>query len=407
MVQSRHKYFMSEIRKLINIVSEAPDPLKKEIINTVRSIDDETLLYKVLNTLKAGNIEERIASVIGHDADAKAFLERITEIIVKIPAPVEEKNAFLDQYSKGIINTKLLLGGKANNFLQLVGGNNFAKELFKILSTTLVSQGVGPGEVALAVLSPEIKWSGRAVGGGDVQIGKLAVEVKTSVSSGGRWINARKARMNMAGIEQAIVDAEIETLKKVYKQKNPMPMGLPARLNPEYWVTKVRPQIDPKFLEDCVEHMANGLFNHVDNSQYQTALYNGSAAEIKEAILAVGFENYKAYSHFDGILMMDVGSETARYFKDYDSMAGSIKSDTPYIYAPEAEGMPKVSLMPVEGVSATPAKGKGKPGSVPAQDDTPAAMKNPEASMSADDIAPDAPAEPKPLADRIGRRKRA
>lgn len=398
---------MSEIRKLINIVSEAPDPLKKEIINTVKGIDDETLLYKVLNTLKAGNIEERVASIIGHDADAKGFLERITEIIVKIPAPIEEKNAFLDQYSKGIINTKLLLSGKANNFLQLVGGNNFAKELFKILSTTLVSQGVGPGEVALAVLSPEIKWSGRAVGGGDVQIGKLAVEVKTSVSSGGRWINARKARMNMAGIEQAIVDAEIETLKKVYKQKNPMPMGLPARLNPEYWVTKVRPQIDPKFLEDCVEHMANGLFNHVDNSQYQTALYNGSAAEIKEAILAVGFENYKAYSHFDGILMMDVGSETARYFKDYDSMAGSIKSDTPYIYAPEAEGMPKVSLLPVEGVSAAPVKGKGKPGSVPAQDDTLATMKDPEASMSADDIAPDTPAEPKPLADRIGRRKRA
>lgn len=404
MGQSRHKYFMSEIRKFINIVSEAPEPLKKEIISTVKGINDENLLYKVLNTLKAGNIEERVASIIGHDADAKGFLDRIVEIIVKIPAPIEEKNAFLDQYSKGIIDTKLLLNGSPSNFLQLVGGNNFAKEVFKILSTALQPQGVGPGEVALAILSPDIKWSGRAVGGGDVQIGKLAVEVKTSVSSGGRWINARKASMNMAGIEQAIVDAEINTLKKVYKQKNPMPMGLPDRLNPEYWVTKVRPQIDPEFLEDCVEQMANGLFNHVNNEQYQAALYNGDALEIKEAILQVGFDNYKAYSHFDGILMMDIGSETSQYFKDYASMAGSISAGTAYIYAPESEGMPKVSLMPVEGVSVPR---KGKDNSVPAVDDTLAAMKDPETSMSADAIAPEKTAQSKPLADRIGRSKRA
>lgn len=355
---------MSEIRKLINIVTEAPDPLKKEIINTVKGIDDETLLYKVLNTLKAGNIEERIASIIGHDADAKGFLDRITEIIVKIPAPIEEKNAFLEQYSKGIINTKLLLGGGASNFLQLVNGNNFAKELFKILSTNLVSQGVGPGEVALAVLSPEIKWSGRAVGGGDVQIGKQAVEVKTSVSKGGRWINARKATMNMAGIEQAIVDAEIETLKKVHGQKNPQPMALPDRLNPSFWVNTIRPRIDPTILKTCVKQMANGLFNHVDNSRYQTALLSGDAFEIKEAILAVGFDNYKAYSHFDGILLMDIGIETAQYFKDYASMADSISAGTAYIYAPESEGMPQVVLSPVEGVSS--AKGKSKAKAAPA-----------------------------------------
>ena len=396
---------MSEIRKLINIVTEAPDPLKKEIINTVKGIDDETLLYKVLNTLKAGNIEERIASIIGHDADAKGFLDRITEIIVKIPAPIEEKNAFLEQYSKGIINTKLLLGGGASNFLQLVNGNNFAKELFKILSTNLVSQGVGPGEVALAVLSPEIKWSGRAVGGGDVQIGKQAVEVKTSVSKGGRWINARKATMNMAGIEQAIVDAEIETLKKVHGQKNPQPMALPDRLNPSFWVNTIRPRIDPTILKTCVKQMANGLFNHVDNSRYQTALLSGDAFEIKEAILAVGFDNYKAYSHFDGILLMDIGIETAQYFKDYASMADSINAGTAYIYAPESEGMPQVVLSPVEGVSS--AKGKAKAKAAPAAVDPVAPIADPKASMSADAITPQAPVNPKPLADRIGRTKRA
>lgn len=324
------------MRNLINLLEDPA--LKKQVIDVVKATDDSSVLQKVLTTLKAGNIDERITSVISKDADASKFVKQIAQVIVQIDAPIESKDAFLKKYKSGIIDTGMLMDGGAHSFSEILGGDDFAKELFIILTKTLTSQGVGPGEVALAVMSPDISWSGRAVGGGDIQVGNKAVEVKTSISSGGRWINTRKASMNMQGILKAIQGALV-----------PGPRGeveaLPERINPDYWVNKIRPVIDPTQLQAVTKVMADGLFNAVDNTEYQQALEGGTAADIKEAILAVGFNNYKTYSKFDGMLLMDVKTESTQYFEDYDSMVGKIKSDMPYIYGPESEGMPKVTLL--------------------------------------------------------------
>jgi hypothetical protein len=331
------------MRDLINLI-ESPD-LKKQVIDVVKTIDDPTLLQKVLDTLKAGNIEERIKGVLSKDADATKFIEKIADIIVAIKAPVEEKNAFLKQYPMGIVNTDLLLDGRQHTFSELVGPG-FNTKLFSMLTEALVSQGVGPGEVALAVLSPQIKWSGRASGGGDIQIGDQHVEVKTSVKSGGRWINARKATMNMEGIKKAIVSAIEKTQKKSGQSAE---VVIPKSMNVGNWANQFRPMIDPKLLPDTTKTMANGLFNHTNNAMYQQALQSGSADDIKEAVLTVGFENYKSYSKFDGILMLNAGRQVAQYFKDYASMKGSIKAETTYVYAPESEAMPKVMLTDTMG----------------------------------------------------------
>ena len=337
------------MREFINILEAAGKAdIKKDVIDLVKSTTDEEVLQRVLKTLKAGNIEARVAKVLAQDVDASKFTEKIAQVIASIDAPIEEKNAFLEQFPEGVIEISKLTDGNPHTFSDCLGGAGFNVELFKILSTTLVSQGVGPGEVALAVMHPQIKWSGRAVGGGDVQIGKKAVEVKTTVASGGRWINARKATMDMAGIEQSIVDADLTINKTINKQKNPQPIGLPARLGVKQWVDQIRPslQLEPKVLKACAKKMADGLFNHTDNSAYQTALIKGNAYEIAQAILQVGFDNYKAYSNFDGILLMDMKTESLQYFTEYSQMIGRIKYDTPYLYAPESEAMPKVTILP-------------------------------------------------------------
>ena len=335
------------IRTFLDIFEE--DTLKKQVLDVVKTTDDPNLLQKVLDTLKAGNIEERIKDVLSKDADAKRFIDKLAEIIVMIKAPVEEKNAFLKEFPNGIVNTDLLLDGQQHTFSELVGPG-FNTELFKVLTKVMVSQGVGPGEVALAVLSPSIKWSGRSAGGGDVQIGSQAVEVKTSVAAGGRWINARKATMDMTSIKKNISKAIGESYKKRGKTIDEAPPPeLPARLNPVAWVESFRPLIDPLLLDATVKGMADGLFNHTNNDLYQRALADGMPAQIKDAILDVGFANYKSYSHFDGILMMDLKTEVSQYFKDYDSMKGTIKTGTTYIYAPESEAMPQVVLMDTMG----------------------------------------------------------
>lgn len=338
---------MHTIRKVLGLLED--EQIKSQVIDLVKTTDDTELLDKVLNTLTAGNIDKRIASVINQNPDGKQFLNQIAQVIIGIDAPIEVKDNFLSKLNDGIVDPAMLLDQQQHSFMELCGNDAFATEVFTELCSKLTSQGVGPGEVALAVFSPDIKWSGRAVGGGDIQVGKKAVEVKTSIVAGGRWINPRKAKMDMAGIEKAIQDGIVTVRQKHAKDKNAdnSPMAIPPRLSPEIWVDKIRPILatEPSVLSKVAKVMADGVFNQTDNSEYRNAIINGDTAAIRQAYLKVGFENYKAYSHFDGILMMDVPTGSSEYFPDFDSMAGKIKPSSIYMYAPEGEAMPQVKLL--------------------------------------------------------------
>ena len=246
------------MRNLINIIQEDVS-LKKDIVDLVKSTDARPVLQRVLKILKAGDIEGRVTEILSKDADAAKFVQRIAQVIDTIDAPVEEKNEFLDKYPKGIANTKALLSGNPVSFRDFLGDNDFTIELFKILTTELTSQGVGPGEVAMAVMSPKISWSGRIAGGGDIQIDGKSVELKTSVSSGGRWVNARKANMDPAGIKKAIAESEQAVLQKLSGEQAPL-REMPDRLSIPTWVNELRPTIgqDPKLLQQCTKIMADG-----------------------------------------------------------------------------------------------------------------------------------------------------
>jgi hypothetical protein len=350
---------MTNLRNLIDIFEDPT--LKKEIIDAVKKTDDTQLLQKILNTLTVGDLPIRLREILRKDADASKFAESIAKVIMHMDNPNSDKMAFLENYATGFINTDLLLDGQQHNYREFIN-SPLALDLFKILSTQLVSQGVGPCEVAFAVLSPKIRWSGRAGGGGDIQVNKIAVEVKARVASGGRWINARKATIDMAGIRRAMDDAWT-------KSKNPEPLDMPDRTNFSYWVQNIRPKIDPKLLPKLAKQMADGLFNHTNNTEYRDALIEGDVARIQDALLNVGFENYKAYSDFDGILLVDVPSETAQYFRSYGEMRGYAKAGQGYVYAPESEAMPQVVLIPKGGVGTPtgrrPAAADAKPAASP------------------------------------------
>ena len=345
------------MRDLINIIQIAEDPsLKKDIVDLIKVTDSEPILQRILKILKAGDIEDRVKAVLSKDADAAKFVDTIAEMIERMDAPIEEKDAFLKAYPKGIVDIGKLLSGKAVTYSDFLGDNDFTVKLFSLMVTSLSSHGVGPGEVAFAVLSPKIKWSGQTGGGGDLQMDGRAVELKTSVSSGGRWINPRKANMNLPGIRKAIVDAEQAALQKLSGEKSVPPRELPARLNISTWVNEIRPNIgqDKALLQQCTKAMADGLFSHVDNSAYQKALMTSGEYDILIALVKTGYENYKKYSGFDGILMMSAEHKNAQYFTDFDQIKDRIKIDTTYLYAPEGEAMPKIEILPIGQTGAEP-----------------------------------------------------
>lgn len=336
---------MNELRRYLTLLTEDAK-LKKQVIDLVKSTDDEPLLQKVYNALSMGDLPARLKTILSKDADASKFVEKIANTVIAMDYPTQAKEDFAKQFPKGFIDIDKLLDGNRYRFSQIMPPG-LPTELFKILTVELASHGVGPGEVALAVLSPKISWSGRAVGGGDIQIGNKAVEVKTTVSSGGRWMNPRKAKMNMSAIAKAMTQAIMDTRKK--NKVKGEPFEIPDRINTMTWVDQIRPQIDPSLLPALTKVMADSYFNQVDNSKYQKALMSGSSQQIREALLDVGYKNYKKYSGFNGMLLMDVKSESAQYFEDLAKAKDSLKVDTAYVYAPETEAMPKVTLLPQGG----------------------------------------------------------
>jgi hypothetical protein len=180
--------------------------------------------------------------------------------------------------------------------------------------------------------------------------------LKTTVSSGGRWINPRKANLNLPAIKKAIVDGEHAALQKLSGDKAAPHRELPARLSIETWVNDIRPNIgqDKALLQQVTKVMADGYFNHVDNSAYQRALMNGGEHDILMALVETGYENYKQYSGFDGILLMGAHSNIAQYFTEFKQIADRIKINTTYLYAPEGEVMPKIEILPDGETGAEP-----------------------------------------------------
>lgn len=318
--------------KATEFVTEDAQQLKAIVTGLVKRTDDEALLHRVYTTLKSNDLTSRLTAVLSKDQDVGSMLKTIAQVIITTEGTVDEKMAFADNYAAGYIDVKQLFSKNKVNYNVFVA-QGFPQRVFDNL-VPVIKQGVGPAELALSILSPKIRFTGQEAGGGDLEVDGVGfVELKTEQKSGGRWINPRKANMNIMAIRLAIKTASGG-------------MPVPEYLNTSKWV-EVRAYIqqnNPKALKPLCQLMADSTFNHVSNSMYANALLKGTGEEIKQAVVWTGFSNYKAYSGFDGLLIMSVPKRTVQYFTFVSEMEGQIKVDTTYVLAPEGSMMPKISV---------------------------------------------------------------
>jgi hypothetical protein len=325
--------------KIRDILVEADPKLKAAVTQAVKQTEDDNLLHKVLTTLKGSDLHGKLTAALATDQDATKYVEIIARIVIDTEGSVEEKERFAAQFKRGFINLGVLFGGNRVGWSDFVV-DDFAAKVFATMavSNELRPQGVGPGEIALAILSPKIMFTGQSAGGGDIGVAGVGnVEVKTRVQSAGRWGNARKARMDVGGIRAALEKA--------------MGEPMPDRINIKTWSRDegVREQLrrkNPRMLGKICDLIAKGTYAFTDTTAYATALKAGTEADLRDAMLAAAWENYKTYSEFDGMLIMDAPSQQAHYFSDFADMQGHIWASTLYILAPEQEMFPKVGLIP-------------------------------------------------------------
>lgn len=124
---------------------------------------------------------------IEQDYNIKAYYNKFIDVLQKANGDVDDVENFLKTYGTvSFINTKkLTTEGKtpiSNIFKSAPGVSlDFIQDVFKGLFSETANMR-GPGEVALALLSPQITF---ATGGGDLLIDDLPVEVKGEAAKGG------------------------------------------------------------------------------------------------------------------------------------------------------------------------------------------------------------------------------
>lgn len=307
--------------------------LRDEIVGMLKTEDDREMLDKIYTALNESGLVDRIIKILGKDEDAKSKLKIFSGIILNTPGTFAEKDGFLKNFPKGFIDTKALTNSNAyKSYADWFTGDAFATRVFEQLYT-FTPQGIGPGEYALAIMSPNIQFAGRSSTiHGDLVIDGVATEVKAKNVAGGRFFDGRKARMDQAAVRAAFLEYEI-----IYDK------GMSAGM----WAKDIRPQLEKADIKYLVDHIIKGAFAFVKGTEVASlkkALSTGDVSQIKQEWGMLSFTNYKRMSGFSAMLLLDSPKQSSLYFTKIEDVSSLVKADMPYVMGPEQQIHPQMSF---------------------------------------------------------------
>jgi hypothetical protein len=344
-ILSADKYLT--MRNLIDLI-EAANPqlaqLKKAVIGQVQKTDDAELLDKIYTSLNKSNLAERISKAISHDKDAASFIHQLVQIIIDTPGTYQEKLDFCQGFPNGYVDVKKMISGARVHFDELlVPGKNqnapmgFVRKVFHALKRINLGTEKGPGEFALAVMSPQIRIFGK----GDLHIGNLTIEVKASAGSdnpdeapdpskgGGRlgtsgWLNHSE---NATILSKYFPN--LDTTKT---------LGLTQ-------LGKMAMQLEPKSRKKMATELFGSIFKNkkVDVGPVVAAMTNGE--DPNRSYVGVSYRAYQQSSKFDGMMLINFPLEELKYFRDPEAMADEIYSPSVAILSSN-EGFAGRNILP-------------------------------------------------------------
>ena len=171
-----------------------PERLKKIDRITRKLQSDPELVDEIFKQISTkakdieGNFINRFIAMLNPDntrpeADQafSNFLRKYAEVISEVESTTEEKFAFIGNLGKkSYVDTGKLLKPGKSSWDDWLANDDFARKLFDHAfgDPRLTTDNKGPGEAALAILSPDIKLS---IGGsGDIEVKNTPVEVKAA-----------------------------------------------------------------------------------------------------------------------------------------------------------------------------------------------------------------------------------
>ena len=181
------------------------------------------------------------------------------------------------------------------------------------------NQGIGPGEVALAVLSPQVFHSGSKPGAGDVFVeGAGHYEVKASVAKPGRLFDGRKAKVDMNTIQNIRDQLKIEK----------------PRVN-------LKDLINANPSQQQVAALTKAIFRHTgDIAGFVNAIMKKDEGAAKLEHTKLAYTNYKNMtaqgdSTFVGIIFMSGAKKWVNVVTNIDELINNVAVGTIYVASPD------------------------------------------------------------------------
>jgi len=349
-------------REFLRLIEDDLTTLKHKVIKSIETTDDATLLDKIYSSLNKTNISQRIGAALNqNDRDIKKYIDEIVEVIVNTPGRYEDKLLFAEGLDKGYVNVKEMTSGKRVHFEDLLTSNktgvpiSFIVNVFNGLKNVGEKESKGPGEFALAALSPDVS----IFGAGDLKIGNQNIEVKASAgdsaSGGGRlgstgFLQHYRVHEIIDKYLPGQVDANANLGLKAFSQ-----LLKKANLDPA--TTK-------QFAEELFGYIFEGK-DWADISPLVNAVVAG--ADLDKPYTVVAYNAYRGRpenTKFDGIMLMSFPLQELKYYDDPEKMYDDLYATSVNLISANKEwagrlNLPSVSLRPekVEKVGKIKKKG--------------------------------------------------
>ena len=295
--------------------------LKTDIVSQVQKTDDEILLDKIYTVLNKSGLTDRIAGILKRDTDTEGFVTDITQLIIDTPGTYQEKYAFIQGFPTGYVNIKKMLSGERVKFDDLLTGGPFVKTVFSALKRVTFGTAKGPGEFALAVLSPYIRITGK----GDLNIGKDIIEVKASaganVSSGG-------GRLGTPGL---LKSDEVANIIQTYTKIN-LARAVPGGNISLGTLIQLSAKLDNAQRKTLGQKVFGYIFGKgVNISSCISALVAGDLDALKKGYVMANYECYQKDSGFTGLMLINFTLGELHYYKDPAQMTQQIFDPAVYL----------------------------------------------------------------------------
>ena len=198
--------------------------LKKEITNQVKQVQDFDVLDRIYQVLSHQSNKSKIKKAFAaglkdsNIGSVEGVINDMMSQVANLPGTTKQKLDFITALEKGkAVNIQALM--KPTSAFSEIFFSKFAQDFF--VSIANYGRGAsmkGPGEFALAIMSPKIALADK----GDIKIGNKLIEVKAAVGTGGR--GGRMGETGDAAHREEILNAITKVGNKYLKEPHQIKM---------------------------------------------------------------------------------------------------------------------------------------------------------------------------------------